>query len=106
MIVDGSDNETKFRTIPSALGKNLSSREVITSILDLIGRNTKKPTHPANNILEMRIIKPAIKKLTTTIQKKFGKEPPKLSRNEIQCNKYREKKGLPPFKLPKKKKKN
>ena len=48
--------------------------------------------------LLLRVIKPAIKKLTTTIQKKFGKEPPKLSRNELQCNKYREKKGLPPIK--------
>ena len=56
--------------------------------------------------LLLRVIKPVIKKLTTTIQKKFGKEPPKLSRNEIQCNEYREKKGLPPFKRPKKKKKN
>ena len=56
--------------------------------------------------LLLRIIKPAIKKLTTTIQKKFGKEPPKLSRNEIQTNNYREKKGLPAFKRPKKKKKN
>ena len=53
--------------------------------------------------LLLRVIKPVIKKLTTTIQKKLGKEPPKLSRNEIQCNKYREKKGLPPFKRPKKK---
>ena len=53
--------------------------------------------------LLLRVIKPVIKKLTTTIQKKFGKEPPKLSRNELNCNKYREKKGLPPFKRPKKK---
>ena len=53
--------------------------------------------------LLLRVIKPVIKKLTTTIQKKLGKEPPKLSRNELQCNKYREKKGLPPFKRPKKK---
>ena len=53
--------------------------------------------------LLLRLIKPIIKKLTTTIQKKLGKEPPKLSRNELQCNKYREKKGLPPFKRPKKK---
>jgi hypothetical protein len=53
--------------------------------------------------LLLRLIKPIIKKLTTTIQKKIGKEPPKLSRNELQCNKYREKKGLPPFKRPKKK---
>ncbi len=54
--------------------------------------------------LLLRVIKPIIKKLTTTIQKKFGKEPPKLSRNELQCNEYRKKKGLPPFKRPKKKK--
>ena len=52
--------------------------------------------------LLLRVIKPAIKKLTTTIQKKLGKEPPKLSRSEIQANKYREKKGLPPVKRPKK----
>ena len=54
--------------------------------------------------LLLRVINPAIKKLTTTIQKKLGKEPPKLSRNEIQTNKYRERHGLPPFKRPKKKK--
>ena len=52
--------------------------------------------------LLLRVIKPVIKKLTTTIQKKLGKEPPKLSRSEIQANKYREKKGLPPVKRPKK----
>ena len=52
--------------------------------------------------LLLRVIKPVIKKLTTTIQKKLGKQPPKLSRSEIQANKYREKKGLPPVKRPKK----
>ena len=54
--------------------------------------------------LLLRVVKPVIKKVWTTIQKKLGKEPPKLSRNEIQTNKYREKKGLPPFKIPKKRK--
>ena len=53
--------------------------------------------------LLLRVVKPVIKKVWTTIQKKLGKEPPKLSRNEIQANDYRKKKGLPPFKLPKKK---
>ena len=52
--------------------------------------------------LLLRVIKPVIKKLTTTLQRKFGKEPPKLSRSELNCNRYREKKGLPPFKRPKK----
>ena len=59
MMVDGSDKDTKFRTIPSALGKNFSSRDVTTSILDLIGKNTKKPTQPASKMLEIRIKKPA-----------------------------------------------
>ena len=40
--------------------------------------------------LLLRVVKPVIKKVWTTIQKKLGKEPPKLSRNEIQTNKYRE----------------
>jgi len=52
--------------------------------------------------LLLRVVKPVVKKLITTIQKKLGKEPPKLSRNEIQANKYREKKGLPPLKIKKK----
>ena len=53
--------------------------------------------------LLLRVVKPVIKKVWTTIQKKLGKEPPKLSRNEIQTNKYRERHGLPPFKRSKKK---
>jgi hypothetical protein len=51
--------------------------------------------------LLLRIIKPAIKKLTTTVQKKFGKHR-ELSKSEIQANAYRAKKGLPPLKLKKK----
>jgi len=46
----------------------------------------------------IRIIRPAIKKLWTTIQKKAGKQVKQLSKSEIQTNKYREKKGLPPIK--------
>ena len=48
--------------------------------------------------LLLRVVKPVIKKLWTTVQKKLGKTPPKLSRNEIQANDYRKKKGLPPIK--------
>ena len=51
--------------------------------------------------LLLRLIKPAIKKLTTTVQKKLGSHR-ELSRSEIQANKYREKKGLPPLKIKKK----
>ena len=48
--------------------------------------------------LLIRIIRPVVKKLWTTIQKKVGKDVRELSKSEIQTNKYREKKGLPPVK--------
>jgi len=50
--------------------------------------------------LLLRLIKPAIKKLTTTVQKKLGKHR-ELSRSEIRANEYRAKKGLPPLKVKK-----
>ena len=59
MIEDGSDNETKFKTIPSARGRNFSSNELTTLIPDLIGKNTKNPNHPANKMLEINKMKPA-----------------------------------------------
>jgi len=48
--------------------------------------------------LLIRVIKPIVKKLWTTIQKKLGKKVDLPTRAEIQTNKYREKKGLPPLK--------
>ena len=51
--------------------------------------------------LLLRLIKPAIKKLTTTVQKKLGKHR-ELSKSEIRTNQYRQSKGLPPLKVPKK----
>ena len=48
--------------------------------------------------LLIRIIRPVIKKIWTTLQKKFGKNVKQLTRSEIQTNNYREKKGLPPLK--------
>jgi hypothetical protein len=51
--------------------------------------------------LLLRLIKPIIKKLTTTVQKKLGSHR-ELSKSEIRANKYREKKGLPPLKVKKK----
>ena len=53
----------------------------------------------------LRILKPVITKLWKTIQKKLGQKPYVPSKSEIETNKYREKKGLPPLKPPKKKKK-
>ena len=51
--------------------------------------------------LLIRIIRPVIKKLWSTIQKKIGKNVELPTRAEIQTNKYREKKGLPPLKKKK-----
>ena len=48
--------------------------------------------------LLIRIIRPVVKKLWTTVQKKVGKNVSTPSRLEIATNKYREKKGLPPLK--------
>jgi len=51
--------------------------------------------------LLLKVVKPIVKQIIKKVQKALGKEPPKLSFNEIKTNKYREKKGLPPFKRPK-----
>ena len=48
--------------------------------------------------LLIRIIRPVIKKLWTTTQKKLGKDIKKLTRLDIKTNEYRQKKGLPPIK--------
>ena len=52
--------------------------------------------------LLIRIIKPVVKKLWTTIQKKLGKDVKRPSLSEMRTNKYREEKGLPPLKVKKK----
>jgi len=51
--------------------------------------------------LLLRLIKPAVKKAISTIQKKIGTHRG-LSKSEIIANRYREKKGLPPLKIKKK----
>ena len=52
--------------------------------------------------LILRLIKPAVKKAIATLQKKTGSHR-ELSKSERQTNMYREKKGLPPLKVKKKK---
>ena len=52
--------------------------------------------------LLLRLIKPAVKKAIATLQKKMGTHRG-LSKSEIITNRYREKKGLPPLKVKRKK---
>ena len=51
--------------------------------------------------LLIRLIKPAVKKSISTIQKKMGSHR-EMSKSEIRANAYRAKKGLPPLKVKKK----
>ena len=48
--------------------------------------------------LLLRVVKPVIKKIWTTVQKKLGKTPTRLTRMDIKTNQYRQSKGLPPLK--------
>jgi hypothetical protein len=48
--------------------------------------------------LLIRIIRPVVKKIWATIQKKLGKEVKRPTLAEVRTNKYREEKGLPPIK--------
>ena len=49
----------------------------------------------------LRIVRPILKKLWDTIQKKLGRKVDTPSRAEIKANEYRQKKGLPPLKKKK-----
>ena len=46
----------------------------------------------------LRIVRPILKKLWDTIQKKLGRKVEPPTRAEIKANEYRQKKGLPPLK--------
>ena len=52
----------------------------------------------------LKAVKPIVKQIIKKIKKLLGKHPDRLSPNDIQTDKYREKKGLPPIKRKKKKK--
>ena len=55
--MEGSDKEVKSKTIPSALGKNRSSRESTIDMPDFTGRKRKKPIHvPARIDITSRLI--------------------------------------------------
>ena len=60
IIIDGSDNDTKSKTIPSALGRNRSSSSYTVLIADLKGRKTKNPIQPATKRVVIIIIIPTI----------------------------------------------
>jgi len=54
--------------------------------------------------LLLRVVKPVVKKALTKVQSLLGKKPRRLTHQEVIANRYREKRGLPSLKDPKKKK--
>ena len=91
---DGKVCETLYEpTTP--LEKFIPSTNQVTNTLAIAVIATAGAT--ATPII-LRIVRPILKKLWDTIQKKMGKKVDMPTRAEIRANKYREKKGLPPLK--------
>ena len=75
-----------------------------TASIAVVATSSALLAKPLAEIL-LKVIKPTIKTLMKKLQKLLGKTPRKLTQSEIAANQYREKKGLPALKEPKKKKK-
>ena len=74
-----------------------------TASIAVVATSSALFAKPLAEIL-LKAIKPTIKTLMKKLQKLLGKNPRKLTQSEIAANQYREKKGLPALKEPKKKK--
>ena len=97
LIDNGKTCETLYEPT-TAIEKFLPSINQTTSVTALAVVAT---AGAAATPLLIRIIRPVIKKLWTTLQKKIGKNIELPTRAEIKTNEYRAKKGLPPLKKKK-----
>ena len=97
---DGKTCETLYEPT-TVLEKYIPPINQVTSVTALAVVAT---AGAAATPLLIRIIRPVIKKVWTTLQKKLGKTPYTPSRNEIKANQYRQSKGLSPLNFQKKKK--
>ena len=91
---DGKICETLYEPT-TAIEKFIPSTNQVTNTLAIAVIATAGAT--ATPII-LRIIRPILKKLWDTIQKKLGRKVDTPSRAEIKANEYRQKKGLPPLK--------
>ena len=94
LIDDGKTCETLYEPT-STLEKYVPPLNQVSTVTALAVVAT---AGAAATPLLIRIVKPVIKKLWKTIQKKLGKKVEEPSRQLKQTNSYREKKGLPPLK--------
>ena len=94
LSADGKTCETLYEATTSIEKYLPSINQTTTTVAIAVVATAGAAATP----LLIRIIRPVIKKLWTTIQKKIGKnvEPP--TRLENITNEYRQKKGLPPLK--------
>ena len=97
LSADGKICETLYEPT-TAIEKFLPSINQTTSVTALAVVAT---AGAAATPLLIRIIRPVIKKIWTTLQKKIGKNVELPTRSEIKTNEYRQKKGLPPLKKKK-----
>ena len=97
---DGKTCETLYEPT-TALEKYIPPVNQVTSVTALAVVAT---AGAAATPLLIRVIRPVIKKLWATLQKKLGKTPRRPSRDEIKANQYRQSKGLSPLNFQKKKK--
>ena len=91
---DGKICETLYEPT-TAIEKFIPSTNQVTNTLAIAVIATAGAT--ATPII-LRIIRPILKKLWDTIQKKLGRKVETPTRAEIKANEYRQKKGLPPLK--------
>ena len=94
LIDNGKTCETLYEPT-TALEKYVPPVNQVTSVTALAVVAT---AGAAATPLLIRVIRPVIKKLWTTIQKKLGKDVKEPSRELKRTNAYRQKKGLPPLK--------
>ena len=94
LLEDGKTCETLYEPT-SAIEKYLPPLNQTATVTSLAIVAT---AGAAATPLLIRIIRPVVKKIWASIQKKLGKEVKRPTLAEVRTNKYREKKGLPPIK--------
>ena len=71
-----------------------------TAVIATVATGSALLAKPLADLL-LKVVKPVVKKVIGTIQKKLGKTPYSPTQAELQTNKYREKKGLLPINFAK-----
>jgi len=95
---DGKICETIWEPVP-IIDQYLPSVGVVTTTATIATVATASAlfAKPLADLL-LKAVKPVVKKTIAKVQKILGKKPYRPTSSEIQTNRYREKKGLPPLK--------